>query len=388
MKKVFIVAGKRTPIGAFLGSLSKVKATELGSIAARGAIDQINLDPVQIDEVILGNVIQANLGQNPAKQVSVGAGVPITVPNTLINKVCASGMKTAMLGAQSIQTGYNDVVLVGGFENMSQTPFYVPNHRQGQKFGNGHLIDALAYDGLTDAYKGCAMGVCAEKTAEDFDITRELQDAYAIESYERAINAAETGRFDQEIVEVPLKRGGPVTQDEEPQNFRRDKIPQLRPVFAKDGTVTAANASKINDGACALILMSEDAVNKHGVTPLAEIVGFGDAEVDPMDFNISPAEATKVALARAGLQIQDIDYFEFNEAFSVTGLANMKLLDLEASKVNVNGGAVALGHPIGMSGARIVLSLNTVLQQNGGTYGLAGICNGGGGSSAIVLKRC
>lgn len=387
MRKVFLVAGKRTPIGAFMGKLSTVKATELGSIAAQATLESVNLTGDVVDEVILGNVIAAGLGQNPARQVSIGAGIPINVPNTLINKVCASGMKTAMLGSMSIGCGYNDVVLAGGFESMSNAPFYVENHRSGHMFGNAKLLDALAHDGLTDAYQGCAMGVCAEKTATDLGITRELQDAYAITSYERAIAAQEAGRFRSEIVEVPLKRGDPVTTDEEPQKFRRDKIPQLRPVFAKDGTVTAANASKLNDGACTLLLMSEEAMNRHDVTPLAEIIAYGDAELEPMDFNICPAEATRVALGRAGMSITDVDYFEYNEAFSVTGLANMKLLDLDAGRVNVNGGAVALGHPIGMSGARIILTLANVLHQNDGEIGLAGICNGGGGSSAIIIKR-
>lgn len=387
MRKVFIVAGKRTPIGAFMGKLSTVTGPQLGSIAAKATLESINVSGDILDEVILGNVIQVGQGQNPARQVSLGAGIPVNVPNTLINKVCASGMKTAMLGAMSIGCGYNDVVLTGGFESMSNIPFHIENHRKGHSFGNAKLIDSLAYDGLTDAYQGCAMGVCAEKTAEDFGITREVQDAFAITSYERAIAAQQSGRFANEIVAVPLKRGDPVTADEEPERFRRDKIPQLRPVFAKDGTVTAANASKINDGACTILLMSEESVKKHGVTPLAEIIAYGDAEVEPMDFNISPAEATKVALRRAGMSIGDVDFFEYNEAFSVTGLACMKLLDLDADVVNVNGGAVALGHPIGVSGSRIILSLLSVLQQNNGEVGLAGICNGGGGSSAIVIRR-
>ena len=387
MQKAFIVAGKRTPIGAFMGALSTVKATELGAIATKATLESVNVPGSAIDEIFLGTVIAAGQGQNPARQVSIGAEIPINVPNTLINKVCSSGLKTAMLGSLSINAGYNNVVLAGGFENMSASPFYVNNHRSGHAFGNASLVDSVAHDGLTDAYKGCAMGVCADKTAEDLGITRELQDAYAITSYERAINAAESGRFDNEIVEVPLRRGGPVTADEEPQKFRRDKIPQLRPVFAKNGTVTAANASKLNDGACSLLLMSEQAVQEYGVTPLAEVISFGDAELDPMDFNICPAEAAKVALKRANMSIGDVDFFEFNEAFSVTGLANMKILDLDADKVNVNGGAVALGHPIGMSGARILLSLVNVLEQNNGEIGLASICNGGGGSSSMIIRR-
>lgn len=292
-----------------------------------------------------------------------------------------------MLGSLSIGAGQSDTVLVGGFENMSQAPYYVEKYRTGNPFGHAKLIDAVALDGLTDAYDNCAMGVCAEKTAKDFGITRELQDAYAITSYERALDAAESGRFASEIVGVTAPRKGEVTVDEEPTKFRRDKIPELRPVFAKDGTVTAANASKLNDGACTLLLMSEEAVKKHGVTPLAEVVSWGDAEVHPMDFNICPADAAKVALKKAGMKINDVDFFEFNEAFSVTGLANMKILDLDPSTVNVNGGAVALGHPIGMSGARIVLSLLSVLNQNNGEVGLASICNGGGGSSSLIVKR-
>lgn len=387
MRKTFIVAGKRTPIGCFMGALSTVKATELGSIAARATLDSVNLEGGEVDEIILGNVISANLGQNPARQVSIGAQIPIDVPNLLINKVCASGLKAAMLGSLSIGAGQSDTVLVGGFENMSQAPFYVEKYRTGNPFGHAKLLDAVAHDGLTDAYDNCAMGVCAEKTAKDFSITRELQDAYAITSYERALDAAENGRWANEIVGVPVPRKGEVTVDEEPTKFRRDKIPELRPVFAKDGTVTAANASKLNDGACTLLLMSEEAVQRHGVTPLAEVVSWGDAEVHPMDFNICPADASNVALKKAGMKISDVDYFEFNEAFSVTGLANMKILDLDPATVNVNGGAVAMGHPIGMSGARIVLSLLSVLQQNNGTVGLASICNGGGGSSSLILKR-
>lgn len=387
MRKAFIVAGKRTPIGGFLGSLSGVKATQLGAIAARATLDQANLEGGEVDEIILGNVISAGLGQNPARQVSIGAQIPIDVPNLLVNKVCASGIKATMLGSLSIGAGQSDTVLVGGFENMSQAPYYVEKYRTGNPFGHAKLIDAVALDGLTDAYDNCAMGVCAEKTAKDFGITRELQDAYAITSYERALDAAESGRFASEIVGVTAPRKGEVTVDEEPTKFRRDKIPELRPVFAKDGTVTAANASKLNDGACTLLLMSEEAVKKHGVTPLAEVVSWGDAEVHPMDFNICPADAAKVALKKAGMKINDVDFFEFNEAFSVTGLANMKILDLDPSTVNVNGGAVALGHPIGMSGARIVLSLLSVLNQNNGEVGLASICNGGGGSSALIVKR-
>lgn len=370
-----------------MGSLSSIKATELGAIAARATLDSVNLEGGEINEIILGNVISSGLGQNPARQVSIGAKIPINVPNLLINKVCASGIKSTMLGAMSIKYGQSDTVLVGGFESMSNAPFFVEKYRQGNQFGHTKLLDSVAHDGLTDAYDGCAMGVCAEKTARDFSITRELQDAFAITSYERAIKAAEQGKFDQEIVGVPIAKKGEVKVDEEPTKFRRDKIPSLRPVFAKDGTVTAANASKLNDGACTLLLMSEAAVKKYNLTPLAEVISWGDAEVHPMDFNICPADSANVALKNAGMKIGDIDFFEFNEAFSVTGLANMKILDLDPATVNVNGGAVALGHPIGMSGARIVLSLLSVLQQNNGQVGLASICNGGGGSSAVIIKR-
>ena len=387
MRRAYLVAGKRTPIGTFLGGLSKIPATELGSIATRAAIESINLDPAQIDEILLGCVIQAGLGQNPARQVSMGAGIPIHVPNTLINKVCASGMKTITIGSQTIALGHNDIVLAGGFESMSNAPYLVKGARNGLGFGNQVLVDSLATDGLTDPYNSCAMGVCGEKTADSLKITRELQDAYAIQSYERAIAAGKAGKYLEEITPVTPAKGPAVTEDEEPKKFNREKMPALKPVFAKTGTITAANASKLNDGACAVILMSEEAVKRTGVTPLAEVIAFGDAEVNPIDFNVAPEKAARVALKRANLKVQDIDFWEFNEAFSVTGLANIRLLDLDPKTVNVNGGAVAMGHPIGMSGARITLSLSHILKQNKGKYGLAAICNGGGGASAVILKN-
>lgn len=388
MRKAFIVAGKRTPIGTFLGGLSKTSATELSAIATKAAMEQIKLSPDQIDDIYLGCVIQAGLGQNPARQAALAAGIPISVPNTLINKVCSSGMKTIMIGAQTIALGHNNIVLAGGFESMSQAPYLVKGARAGLGFGNQQLIDSLATDGLTDPYNNCAMGVCGERTADSLKITRELQDAYAIQSYERAIASAKAGRFADEITPVTPAKGAAVTEDEEPKKFNREKMPALKPVFSKTGTITAANASKLNDGACSVIVMSEEGMKRANITePLVEIVGYADAEVNPLDFNIAPEKAARLALQRAGLKVTDIDFWEFNEAFSVTGLANMKLLDLDQKRVNVNGGAVALGHPIGMSGARVTLHLANVLKQNNGKYGLAAICNGGGGASAIILKR-
>lgn len=388
MRKAYLVAGKRTPIGTFMGGLSKVSATELSAIATKAAMEQIKLNPEHIDDIYLGCVIQAGLGQNPARQAALAAGIPVSVPNTLINKVCASGMKTIMIGSQTIALGHNHVVLAGGFENMSQAPFLVKGVRAGLTFGNQQFIDSLATDGLTDPYNNCAMGVCGEKTADAMGITRELQDAYAILSYERAIAAAKAGKFNDEIAPVTPAKGTPVSEDEEPKKFNREKMPSLRPAFSKTGTITAANASKLNDGACSVFIMSEEGMKRAGVTePLAEIVAYADAEVNPIDFNIAPEKAARLALKRAGLQVSDIDFWEFNEAFSVTGIANMKLLDLPQDKLNVYGGAVALGHPIGMSGARITLSLANILKQKKGKYGVAGICNGGGGASAIVLRR-
>ena len=388
MKRVYLVAGKRTPIGTFLGGLSKTSATDLSAIATKAAMEQIKLNPDLIDDIYLGCVIQAGLGQNPARQAALAAGIPVSVPNTLINKVCASGMKTIMIGSQSISVGQNHTVLAGGFECMSQAPFLVKGVRGGLPFGNQQFIDSLATDGLTDPYNSCAMGVCGEKTADAMGITRELQDAYAIMSYERALAAAKAGRFNDEITPVTPAKGNPVTEDEEPKKFNREKMPSLRPAFSKTGTITAANASKLNDGACSVFIMSEEGMKRAGVTePLAEIVAYADAEVNHIDFNIAPEKAARLALKRAALQVSDVDFWEFNEAFSVTGIANMKLLDIAHDKINVNGGAVAMGHPIGMSGARITLTLANILKQNKGKYGVASICNGGGGASAIVLRR-
>ncbi len=387
MRRAYLVAGKRTPIGTFMGGLSKTPAHELSAIATKAVLEQIKLDPAEIDEIFLGCVIQAGLGQNPARQAAIAAGIPIHVPNTLINKVCASGMKTIMIGSQTIALGHNNIVLAGGFENMSLAPFLVKGARAGLGFGNQTLVDSLATDGLTDPYNNCAMGVCAEKTADNLQITRVLQDAYAIQSYERAIAAAKAGAFAAEIAPVTPPKGAAVSEDEEPKRYNPEKFPSLKPVFSKSGTVTAANASKLNDGACSVILMSEEAVKRTGVTPLAEVVAFADAEVNPIDFNIAPEKATRLALKRAGLAVSDVSFWEFNEAFAVTGLAQCKLLDLDPSKVNVQGGAVALGHPIGMSGARITLTLANILKSRKGKFGVASICNGGGGASAIVLRN-
>ena len=387
MRRAYLVSAKRTPIGAFNGGLSKLTGIDLGAAATRAAIEQIRLEPANIDEVYLGNVIAAGLGQNPARQIAIASGIPIDVPNTLINKVCASGLKAITIGATNIQIGYSNTVVAGGFESMSNAPFLIKGARQGITFGNQQLIDALAFDGLTDPYNSCAMGVCGEKTADQMKITREVQDAYAIQSYERTLAAAKAGKFSGEIVPITPPKGAAVTEDEEPKRFNKEKMPSLKPAFNKNGTITAANASKLNDGACTHILMSEDALKRNNVTPIAEIISFADAEVNPIDFNIAPEKASRAALKRAGLKISDIDFFEFNEAFAVTGLANTKLLDLDPKRVNVNGGAVALGHPIGMSGARIVQSLMTVLAQNKGRHGLASICNGGGGASAIIIRN-
>jgi len=382
MKSVYIVAAKRTPIGVFMGALAKHKGPKLGSYAIQAAVSQIGLDVNKVDEVLMGNVVSAGLGQSPARQASLGGGIPIDTPCSLVNKVCASGMKTITLGAQTILAGTNNTVIAGGFESMSNAPFYVMNTRKGTPFGNQQLLDGIAYDGLTDAYNNCAMGVCAEKTAEEMGISRELQDAYCINSYQKTIKAIEDGRLEGEI--MPIDK---CERDEEPFKFKPEKIPLLKPVFAKSGTVTAANASKLNDGGAAVIIMSEEAVKRNNVKPMARIVSFADCEVDPMDFNISPAKAAQLVLKRAKLDINQMDAFEFNEAFSLTGIANMKLLDLDPELVNVNGGAVALGHPIGMSGTRIVMALMTVLRQKGGKYGLAAICNGGGGSSAVIVEN-
>ena len=389
-KKVVIVSAVRTPIGSFMGSLSTVPATKLGAIAIKGALDKINLDPNLVDEVLMGNVVQAGNGQAPARQAALFAGLPNTVSCTTINKVCASGMKAVMQGAQAIMAGDAEIIVAGGMENMSLIPHYV-HLRNGVKFGPTTMIDGMQKDGLTDAYDNNAMGVCADLCASEYKISREEQDAYAIQSYKRSAKAWEAGKFANEIVpvEIPQRRGDPIifSQDEEYTNVKLDKIPSLSAVFTKDGTVTAANASTINDGAAALVLMSEEKAMLMGLKPLAYIKSYADAAQEPKWFTTSPAKALPKALDKAGLSIADVDYFEFNEAFAVVGLANAKILGLDNDKVNVNGGAVSLGHPLGCSGARIIVTLINVLEQNNAKIGAAAICNGGGGASAIVIER-
>ena len=389
-KKVVIVSAVRTPIGSFMGSLSTVTATQLGAAAIKGALNKINLDPNLVDEVLMGNVVQAGVGQAPARQASKYAGLPDTTPCTTVNKVCASGMKAVMQGAQAIMLGDAEIVVAGGMENMSLIPHYV-HLRNGVKFGPTSMVDGMQKDGLTDAYDGNAMGVCADLCASEYKITREEQDAFAIQSYERSAKAWEAGKFDNEVipVEIPQRRGEPVifAKDEEYTNVKLDKIPALNAVFTKDGTVTAANASTINDGAAALVLMSEEKANALGLKPLAYIKSYADAEQEPKWFTTSPAKALPKALDKAGISLSDVDFFEFNEAFSVVGLANAKILGLDNDKVNVNGGAVSLGHPLGCSGARIIVTLINVLEQNNAKIGAAAICNGGGGASAIVIER-
>ena len=391
MKKVYIVSAVRTPMGSFGGSLAGVSATKLGATAIKGAIDKIGLDPKHVDEVLMGSVLQANLGQAPARQAAKFAGLPDSVRCTTINKVCASGMKAIMLGAQSIMLGDSDVVVAGGMENMSQVPFYAETIRWGNKYGNTTLIDGLAKDGLTDVYHNYPMGNAAELCAKECNISREQQDAYAIESYKRSAAAWSAGKFNDEIVPVaiPQRKGDPVmfNHDEEYKSVNFDKIPQLNPVFAKDGTVTAANASTMNDGAAALILMSEEKAQALGIKPLAIIRSYADAEQAPEWFTTAPSQALPKAVSKAGLTLNDIDFFEINEAFSVVAIANNNEMKLDTSKVNINGGAVSLGHPLGASGARIVVTLLHVLQQNNGKIGAAGICNGGGGASALVIER-
>ena len=391
MKKVYIVAALRTPVGSFGGQLSSISATKLGAEAIKGALAKANLSPDKVEEVFMGNVVSANLGQAPARQASIFAGIPNSVPCTTINKVCASGAKAIMFGAQSIMLGQKDVVVVGGMENMSQIPFYIPNARYGYKFGNGSLIDGLQKDGLTDVYNECIMGVCADNTATRYDISREEQDDFAIKSYKLSAESTEKGWFKDEIIpiSIPQRKGDPIVMDED-EEFKKvkfEKIPKLRPAFSKEGTVTAANASTINDGAAAIVLVSEEAVKKYGLKPESEIVAFSDAAHEPEWFTTAPTKATERLLESTGKTIDDIDYFEVNEAFSVVPLAYNKLLKVPEDKVNVMGGSVSLGHPLGASGARIVVTLNNVLKQKEGTTGLAAICNGGGGASAIMIKR-
>ncbi len=389
-KRVVIVSAVRTPIGSFMGGLSTITAPRLGAIAIKGALDKINLDPNLVDEVLMGNVVQAGTGQAPARQAAIYAGLPNTVACTTINKVCASGMKAVMMAAQAIQAGDAEIVVAGGMENMSLIPHYV-HMRNGTKFGPTTLVDGLQKDGLVDAYDNNAMGVCADLCATEYEFSREDQDNYAIQSYERSAKAWEAGKFDQEIVPVsiPQRKGDPIiiSKDEEFTNVKIDRIPTLNAVFTKDGTVTAANASTINDGAAALILMSEEKAEALGLKPLAFIKSYADAAQEPKWFTTSPAKALPKALDKAGITISDVDFFEFNEAFAVVGLANSKILGLDNDKVNVNGGAVSLGHPLGCSGARIIVTLLNVLEQNNAKTGAAAICNGGGGASAIVIER-
>lgn len=390
MNKVVIVSYARTPIGSFMGKLSTVSATKLGSIAIEGALNKISLDPLLVGEVLMGNVVQAGTGQAPARQAALGAGLSNNVPCTTVNKVCASGMKTIMMAAQAIATGDKDIVIAGGMENMSMIPHYV-HMRTGQKFGPATLIDGMQKDGLVDAYDQNAMGVCADMCAADNEFSREDQDAFAIQSYKRSAQAWKDGKFKNEVVPVavPQRRGEDliVDHDEEYSNVRMEKIPSLRPAFTKDGTVTAANASTINDGAAAIVLMSENKAKELGLNPIAEILGYADAAQEPKWFTTAPAKALPLALSKAGITQNDVDYFEFNEAFSVVGLANMKILGLNDTNVNVYGGAVSLGHPLGCSGTRIVTTLLSVLHQENGSIGAAAICNGGGGASALIIKK-
>jgi acetyl-CoA C-acetyltransferase len=390
MKKVFIVSAVRTPLGSFGGALSPISATQLGAIAIKGAVDRIGLDLNIVNEVIMGSVLQANLGQAPARQAAKFAGLPDQVQCTTVNKVCASGMKAVMMAAQSIKCGDSDVVIAGGMESMSQVPFYSPSMRWGNKYGNVQMIDGLAKDGLTDVYHNYAMGNAAELCAKECNFSREDQDAFAIESYKRSQAAWTDGKFNEEIVSVTVKgkKGDVVvTEDEEYKNVSFDKIPSLRPAFDKEGTVTAANASTMNDGAAALVLMSEEKMLSLGLTPLAEVSGYADAEQAPEWFTTTPALALPIAARKAGIEVKDLEYCELNEAFSVVGLANIQKMNLDPARVNMNGGAVSLGHPLGCSGARILVTLIHVLKQNNAKWGGAAICNGGGGASAVVISR-
>ncbi len=391
MKEAYIVSAVRTPIGSFGGKLASLTATQLGAIAIKAALQKAGVEGKEVDEVFMGNVISANLGQAPARQAAIGAGLGYNVPCTTINKVCASGMKAAMFGAQSIMLGQNDVVVVGGMESMTNIPFYAPNARWGYKFGHGELLDGLAKDGLYEVYYKFPMGNCADNTAKEMRISREAQDEYAVKSYRRAAEAWEKGYFKDEVVpvEIPQRKGDPIIMnvDEEYTNVLFDKIAGLKPVFSTEGTVTAANASTLNDGAAAMVLMSKEKADALGIKPLAKIRGFGDAEQDPIWFTTSPSLAIPRALKMAGVSKNDIDYYEINEAFSAVALANIEKMELDVEQVNVHGGAVALGHPLGASGARIMATLVSVLNQRDAHLGAAGICNGGGGASAIILER-
>ncbi len=389
-REVYIVAAVRTPIGSFGGSLKDLSATKLGAIVINGAIAQAGIKPEMVDELLMGSVLQANLGQAPARQACKASVLPDSVICTTINKVCASGMKAISQGAASIALGEADIIIAGGMESMSNVPFYVDSMRWGNKYGNTSLIDGIAKDGLTDVYDGLAMGNAADFCAKECGISREEQDAFAIESYKRSQAAWNEGRFTNEIVpvEIPQRKGDPlvISKDEEPFNVKFEKIPDLRPVFSKEGTVTAANASTMNDGAAALILISKERMEELGLKPIAKIIGYADAEQEPKWFTTTPALAVPKAVKRAGLTMEDISFFELNEAFSVVGIENSRRMKLDPSQVNVNGGAVSLGHPLGCSGARIIVTLINVLKQNGGLYGAAGICNGGGGAGAMVIE--
>jgi acetyl-CoA C-acetyltransferase len=391
MKEVFICSAVRTPIGSFGGMFAGLSATTLGTAAIKGALEKAGVDPKHVEEVFMGNVVSANLGQAPARQAALGAGVPLSVPCTTVNKVCSSGMKSIMFGAQAIMLGQADLVIGGGMESMSNIPYYAPKQRWGSKYGDVTLIDGLAKDGLTDAYQHTAMGISADNTAKKFNISREAQDEYAIRSYKRAAENTENGNFKDEIiaVEVPQRRGEPlsVTEDEEYKRVKFEKIPSLRPAFTKDGTVTAANASTINDGASALVLASAAKVKELGLTPIAKIVSFADAAHEPEWFTTAPTKAAPKALKLAGMSVKDIDFWEVNEAFAVVPMAFNQELKIDDSKVNVFGGSCAIGHPLGASGARIVTTLNNVLHQKDASVGLATLCNGGGGASAIIIER-
>ena len=391
MEEVYIISAVRTPIGSFGGLLAGLTAVELGSKAIKYAIDRASIEPEEIQEVFMGNVVSANLGQAPARQAAIGAGMGYEIPCTTVNKVCSSGMKSVMLGAQTIMLGQADSVIAGGMESMSNIPFYLPKARFGYKYGDAELVDGLVRDGLWEVYYNFPMGSCADNTAKEMNISREDQDAFAIGSYQKSANATKAGKFKSEIlpIEIPQRKGDPIIMDED-EEFKKvdfDKIPNLKPVFSADGTVTAANASTINDGAAALVLMSRKMAEEKGLKPIAKIRGFADAAQDPIWFTTAPSKAIPKALALSGVQASDVDFYEINEAFSVVVLANNKKLDLDPEKVNVNGGAVSLGHPLGASGARIIATLTGVLDQNQAGIGVAGICNGGGGASAIVLEK-
>ncbi len=390
MREVVIVSAVRTPMGSFGGSLSSVSATKLAATAIKGAVEKAGIKSEMVQEVFMGNVLQANIGQAPARQAAKFAGLANEVPCTTVNKVCSSGMKSIMLAAQTIKAGDNDIVIAGGMENMSAVPHYLDKGRNGQKLGDMNLIDGLVKDGLTDVYNRVHMGNCAEICAKDMSFTREDQDAFAIESYTRSAKSWEEGRFNDEIVPVSVaqRRGEDliISEDEEYKNVKMNKIPTLRAVFEKDGTITAANASTINDGASALVIMSSEKAEELKLKPLAKIISYADAAQEPEWFTTAPAKALPIALGKANMELSDIDYFELNEAFSVVGLANMRILGLSPEKVNVNGGAVSLGHPLGSSGSRIIVTLINVLKQNGGKIGAAGICNGGGGASAMIIE--